>query len=258
MFTASNGMLCENGCWPWRAAILRVTAGALTGSVVAGAVDAWSDIDLFFGIADDIPLTAVLDDWTAVLDQELGALHHWDLPSGASIYRVFLLPGGLEVDVGVTPAPQFGARGPHFRLLFGTPHPLEPVPPPVARTLVGLAWHHVLHARSAIERGQTWRAAHWIGGVRDQTFALACLRLGEVAYAGRGFDRLPVTVTDPLTETLVRSLDELELRRALAAATTCLLRELEAGDPALGARLCATSTRVRCTPTPRNFPRRAP
>jgi len=37
--------------------------------------------------------------------------------------------------------------------------------------------------------------------------------------------------------TLVGSLDEQELRRALAAATGCLLGELEAWDPTLCARL---------------------
>jgi hypothetical protein len=44
-------------------------------------------------------------------------------------------------------------------------------------------------------------------------------------------------VTDPLTETLVRSLDELEMRRALAVATRCLLGELEEWDASLCARL---------------------
>jgi hypothetical protein len=44
-------------------------------------------------------------------------------------------------------------------------------------------------------------------------------------------------VTDALAETLVRSLDEPELRRALAAATGCLISELGAWDPSLCARL---------------------
>jgi len=69
------------------------------------------------------------------------------------------------------------------------------------------------------------------------TLALACLRLGEDAREGRGADRLPSTVTDPLADTLVRSLGEPELRRALAAATRGLLGELEAWDPSLCARL---------------------
>src|SRR5438132_13604371 len=79
----------------------RVTAGALTGSMSLGAEDQWSDIDITFGIADGISIEAVLDDWTETFGREFGALHYWDLPSGPSIYRVFLLSSGLEVDVSV-------------------------------------------------------------------------------------------------------------------------------------------------------------
>src|SRR5207302_5613904 len=69
------------------------------------------------------------------------------------------------------------------------------------------------------------------------TLALACLRLGENAVYGRGVDRLPTAVTDPLADALVRSLDEQELRRALAVATMSLIGELEEWDPALCSRL---------------------
>ncbi len=67
--------------------------------------------------------------------------------------------------------------------------------------------------------------------------ALACLRLVENAIYGRGVDRLPAVVTDPLMGTLVRSLDEKELRRALAVGTMCLIAELEEWDKQLSARL---------------------
>jgi hypothetical protein len=215
----------------------RVRAGALTGSMAVGAGDDWSDIDVAFGIANGITLDSVLNDWTEVLDQEFSVLHHFDLRSGPSIYRVFLLLSGLEVDVAVTPEQEFGARGPRFRALFGTPHQLPATPPPDASSLIGLSWHHVLHARVSIERHQPWRAEYWISGVRDHTLALSCLRLGEDAREGRGIDRLPAAVTDPLAGALVHSLNESELRRALAVATTCLIGELEERDPKLCARL---------------------
>src|SRR5450759_4012657 len=116
----------------------RVTAGALTGSTAFGAGDAWSDIDVAFGIAGGIMLEAVLHDWTQVLDREFSVLEHFDLRSGSSIYRVFLLSSGLEVDVAVTPGEEFGARGPHFRALFGVTHQLEATPQPGASYLIGL------------------------------------------------------------------------------------------------------------------------
>jgi hypothetical protein len=237
MFTAEQRDHVRNRVLELARADTRVTAGGLTGSTAFGAGDAWSDIDVAFGIADGIPLETVLDDWTQALDREFSVLDHFDLLSGSSIYRVFLLPSGLEVDVAVTPGKEFGARGPNFRALFGTTHQLEATPQPSARYLIGLCWHHVFHARSCIERNKPWQAEYWTSGTRDHILALACIRLGENALYGRGVDRLPVAVTDPLADALVRSLDESELRRALAVATTSLIDELAEWDATLCARL---------------------
>lgn len=164
-------------------------------------------------------------------------VNHFDLRAGKRIYRVFLLPSGLEVDVSVMPAEEFGAYGPEFRALFGTPHQLEAMPQPSASSLIGLGWLHVFHARACIERNQPWKAEYWISGVRDQVIALACLRLGENAIYGHAVDRLPAAVTDPLAGALVRSLEASELRRALAVGTMCLIVELEQWDKQLSARL---------------------
>jgi hypothetical protein len=215
----------------------RVSAGALTGSMAFEGGDSWSDIDVAFGIASGSTPQAVLDDWTAVLAREVGVLHQFDLRYGSWIYRVFLLPSGLELDVGVTPAEDFGARGPTFRALFGPTQQLEARPQPKASCLIGLCWHHVLHARAYIERHKPWQAEYWLSELRHHLLELACLRLGENALEGRGFDRLPSRVREPLAEALVRSLTEAELRRALAVATTCLLAELQAWDPLLCTRL---------------------
>jgi len=199
----------------------RVTGGAITGSTALGASDAWSDIDVAFGIAEGNRLEAVMDDWTQTLDQELGVLNHFDLhASKKRISRVFLLPGGLEVDVAVMPSSDFGAFGPEFRAVFGTASRQETAPQPEASSLIGLGWLHVFHARAAIERNKPWKAEYWISGVRDQVIALACLRLGENAIYWRGVDRLPASVTDPFAGALVRSLDTQELRRALAVGTS--------------------------------------
>jgi hypothetical protein len=215
----------------------RVVAGAITGSSALGAQDAWSDVDIAFGISDETLPEAILDEWTTSLADEYDASALFDLRAGNWIYRVFLLPSGLEVDVAVAPQQDFGARGPRFTPLFGSTHPQPSAPPPDARHLIGLACHHVLHARSCIERGKVWQGEYWISALRDHVLALACFRLGEDTDYARGVDRLPAAITAPLADTLVRSLDATELRRALAAATTCLLVELEIWDPAFCARL---------------------
>ena len=164
----------------------RITGAALTGSGADGREDRWSDIDLFFGVADQVALDAVLADWSGYLYGELGALHQFDLKVPGAVYRAFLLPSCLEVDLGFTPAKQFGPVGPRFRAVFGEAVQLSPATVPDPGHLIGLAWHHVLHARSCIERHQPWQAEYWISSIRDQTLALACLRFGQPTDYAKG------------------------------------------------------------------------
>jgi hypothetical protein len=105
-----------------------ITGAAFTGSLAPGDGDRWSDTDLVLAVRGE--LTPVLNRWTRWLYHELGALHHWDLPAGPRIIRVFLLPGWLEIDLTFAPEDQFGPRGPQWRTIFGQPQPLEPFPAP--------------------------------------------------------------------------------------------------------------------------------
>ena len=209
----------------------------MTGSAADGREDRWSDIDLFFGVADQAALDEVVADWSGYIHGELGALHHFDLKVPAATYRAFLLPSCLEVDLGFTTADRFGPAGPHFRAIFGKAAQPSPAPLPDPGHLIGLAWHHVLHARSSIERGKPWQAEYWISGIRDQTLALACLRFGEPTDYAKGADALPSGVRGELEAALVRTLSLEELWRALRVAATRLLDELYATDAGQAQRL---------------------
>ncbi len=208
-----------------------IVGAAVTGSLAAGEGDRWSDLDLAFAVDGD--LDASLEQWTRRLYDDFAALHHWDLPSGTSIYRVFLLPDWLEVDLAFTPAADFGPRGPKWRTVFGSPGQPKPTSVPDYNTLAGMAWHHALHARVSIERRKWLQAEYWISAVRDQTIALACLRLGYPVHYAKGAHLLPDELTAPLAATLVRSLDKAELFRALDAATAALAHELKRTNPSL-------------------------
>jgi len=199
----------------------RVVAGAAVGSSVAGAGDRWSDLDLTFGIEGAKP-TQVADDWGDVLVRELGAVWLFDLWAGAALYRVFLLPGCLQVDLSFAPATEWGARGPGFQLLFGSATDLPELPDQSAAELFGLAVHHAVRARFCVERGRFWQAEVWISALRDHALDLACLQRDLPVSYGRGFDALPAELLDE--STLVRSLDRDGLLRALRAAVALLVR----------------------------------
>ncbi len=218
----------------------RISGAALTGSASLGAEDRWSDIDLALGVAPEAEIAVVIADWTAMMYRDHQAVHHADVVSGATTYRVFLLASTLQVDIAFAPATEFGPIAPTFRLLFGTAAD-KPLPPlPTASALIGMGWLYALHARSSIARGRVWQAEYMISGIRDHVLALACLRHGASPYQGRGMDQLPPEATAAVAGALVRSLDARELRRALGVVIDALLAEINGADPALAARLAGT------------------
>ncbi len=205
----------------------RVVAGAVVGSLALNEGDRWSDLDLTFAVVGHVPVFDVLEDWTRILAEEFDAVHLFDLPSGASIYRVFLLPGCLQFDLSFTPASKFGAAGPKFKMLFGSFVEKPYAQPPSAHELFGYAVHHALRARFCIERGRYWQAEYWISSTRDYALSLACHRRGLPANHGRGFDDLPAEARYVFKSALVTSLEQDELLRALGSAIEGLMHEVD-------------------------------
>src|SRR4051812_15449287 len=169
----------------------RISGAAITGSAAAEREDRWSDIDLAFAVADTTELPNVLSDWTAHMYNRHLAVHHLDVASGAWLYRVFLLPGTLQVDLAFVSAAEFRALAPTFRLVFGTANESRHVQPTPAVEIIGLGWLYALHARTCIARQRLWQAEYMISGVRDHALTLACIRHGLPAVHGRGLDQLP-------------------------------------------------------------------
>ncbi len=202
----------------------RLVAGALIGASAAGGGDRWSDLDLTFGLADNVNLTDVMTDWTTRLQREFNATHLFDLPYQSTMYRVFLLQGNLQVDLSFTPRHEFGAHGPKFELLFGSSMERSQPPPPSPRHLFGLAVHHLVRARICIERGKLWQSEYWISAARDQALSLACLHRDLETSYGRGFDKLPAEVLEFFAEALVGSLDRARLLQTLGRTVDGLLR----------------------------------
>lgn len=197
----------------------RIVAGAEVGSAATGEADRWSDLDLTFAV--DGAAGDVADSLGAAVDSELGGVPLFDIWGGPALYRVFLLPGCLQVDLSFAPAAEWGARGPRFRLLFGEPGDPPAPEPSEDEDHFGVAVHHAVRARICIERGLCWQAEYLTADVRQHALALACLERGLPGY-GRGLDRLPPELLDEAA--LVRSLDRDELLRALGATLDLLRR----------------------------------
>lgn len=202
-----------------------IAGAAAVGSSASGG-DRWSDLDLTFAVAEHATVERVMNRWTRFMEDEFQAANLFDLTIPGTVYRVFLCPGALQVDLSFSRREFFGPRGPRFDLIFG-----EPVELPQTRHTAspeetfGLGVHHAVRARVCIERRLVWQAEYWIHQLRDYALTLASLRHGVEAGYGRGFDRLPEGVSAPYQDALVRSLAEAELRRALAVAVRGLLRE---------------------------------
>jgi hypothetical protein len=214
----------------------RVVAGAVVGSLAVGDGDRFSDLDLTFGIADHVPVSQVLDDWTTRLVGELGAVRLADLEHSPTTYRVFLLPGALQLDLSMTPAAAFRPAGPRFRLLFGaTAAGASAVPAaagglfistaPVPEDVFGWGVIYALHARACIERRRVWQAEHYVAAVRDHALSLACLRHGLPAAQARGYDDLPAETLARVAGSHVGALEPAALRAALATSVRALIRE---------------------------------
>jgi hypothetical protein len=227
----------------------RITGGAITGSATAGREDNYSDIDLAFGVRTPADVLAVLDDRSRWMRERCGAVDQLDLVVGAWVYRVFLLPSTLQVDIACVPQDQFGARAPTFKLVFGHATELPRPVSPNVHDLIGWAWLYGLHARSAIARGKRWQAEYMVSAVRDQVIALASVRLGLPSAHARSADALPPEVTTPLEKAIVRDLSIAELVRAMRVTIDALLDEIRIADPPLVERLENTLRELVTTAT---------
>jgi hypothetical protein len=248
MFSAEYRAQLRSELLDYAAADKRLGGVAVTGSGAVGREDRWSDIDLAFGVTDPGQLGDVLSDFTGLMYDRHAALHHHDVRAGSWIYRVFFLPGTLQVDLAFVPQTEFRPLGPTFKLILGDANPLQPFPPPAAMDVIGLAWLHALHARTCILRGNYWQAEYMISGIRDQVMALACIRHGLPSAHGRGMDLLPHSVTERLLRSLVRELTSDELWRALGVAVEAPGAEVNSADRQFGARVAADLAEVSTQP----------
>ena len=221
----------------------RVVAAAEVGSLALGGGDRWSDIDLTFAVDDAANVAEVLDDWTSKLREEHDAIQLLDLVVEPSVYRVFMLPHCLQIDLSFTAAPEFSPRSPKFRLIFGRAGEMKLPEPPAAAGFLGWAVLFARHARVCIERELWWQAEHCISSLRQYALSFACARRGLPADYGRGVDQLPLDAHRRFASSLVLAYERDALTEALKECVAALAAECAEDaetDPAIRDRLLDT------------------
>ena len=211
-----------------------ISGAAHTGSAASAQLDRWSDIDLALCVKSSYE--QVVSELTERLYQRYGAVAHFDVMRGATLFRVFLLANTLQVDVAFWRAEEFGAIGPNFQLIFGEPKPPQETPGPNAPALIGMAWLYALHVRSSLARGRLLQAEYMLGGMRNQVFELGCVRCGVTAHQGRGLDDLPTAERETAAGCIPESMESTALKVAFRRTMNALVKEIRYVDGELERR----------------------
>jgi hypothetical protein len=193
----------------------RIVSAAIIGSYARNAEDRWSDIDLTFGVDRSFSISSLLDSWTGYILNEFSGNVLFDVRRGNTIYRVFILPGSLQVDLSFSPADEFGAAGQHFKLLYGTQYKIIQPEPQSTQELFGYLIHHILRARFCMERNRLWQAEFWVSEARNYALKLACGSRGLNSDYGRGFDDLPQSILDTYKASFIKELSKTEIMKGI-------------------------------------------
>ena len=222
----------------------RIDAAVITGSIGAGRADRWSDFDVACLVAEAESAEAVAADWVSLMYEEWPVAHHYETTFGTILVRGFLLANGLVADLAFTPSGDHEVWAP-VHVAFDrtgdatraaeTSKPWSPTPDWSGEA--GFAWHDILHACVAANRGRPWQSLFYLQRVRNRTLSLASERHGHDADEFAHVDSLPSGDRDPLLPSLVVSLDRDSLLGAIEVATRAFLAELRRGDHELAGRL---------------------
>lgn len=202
----------------------RITDCAVVGSEAISQNDDWSDIDLTFGVSDDVDITVILSDWNCIMAKQFDAHVLFDLPHRQSIYRVYLLPNALQVDLSFTPTKYFGALTKKFKLIYGNVKRQEIVPIPEYKTIYGYAVLYALKTRCALERMKVWQSYYYLGKYREYIMQLKCIEVNVDSKDGRGYGDLPTSFLTDIQQSLTSKMDTDSIRDSLSKLTKVFLR----------------------------------
>lgn len=205
----------------------RITDCAIVGSESIGENDQWSDIDLTFGVDNEVEIPNILSDWNRLMSKHFGANALFDLGYKESIYRVYLLPNVLQVDLSFTPTKHFGALTKKFKLVFGKEKKRRFTALPQPKTIYGYAVLYALKTRCSLERGKPWQAHHYLEKFKDYILMLKCLSDNLIPFEGRGYDKLSNSFLKKIQSSLITSPSHQEIKKSLQILIAILISEFD-------------------------------
>ena len=163
----------------------RIEAALVTGSIGRGEADRWSDFDLAAVVADGQSAEKVAADWDAISYREWPVAHHYETAFGTTLVRGYLLENGLLADLAFIPVADLSVWAP-VTVAFDRGGSVTAKaknrqawsPSPDWRGEAGFAFHDVLHACVAANRGRGWQSLFYLQRIRTRTLALASERHG--------------------------------------------------------------------------------
>jgi hypothetical protein len=109
------------------------------------------------------------------------------------------------------------------------------IPDQQAVYLKGLdIWFYIVHAETALQRGQIWRALYELETIRHEAVKLAGLVYNLETEFYYHADQLPPDFLESLKSTLAVTTDPAEIRRAVRAAVGCFFDQARALDVRFG------------------------
>lgn len=203
---------------------------AIVGSESVGNDDKWSDVDLTFGYENDADVNQILRDWSKMMLEVFDANKLFDLSYKESLYRVFLLPNALQVDLSFTPSEHFGAITDNFKLIFGNQRKREFKSLPEINSIAGYTILFALKTRTSTEREKYWQAEYYLSKCRENIMILKCLKENLNSFDGRSFDELPPRFLQQIQNTLIDEPTKQNLENGLKSTIQILIEELSTVD----------------------------
>ena len=228
----------------------RIIGLLVVGSGAEGFEDIHSDIDLcaVTSLVDEVQ--PAFQEWGVKISEMFSLFHSLESVRAPNVYLwVFLLENFLEIDLCFLCSDDLRATRNRWKTVLDRSGKIENIqqsswdnrPKPnleeTYRYRLSSIWHYIKHAIVAVQRKQPWRAIYEIEQIRNQTVELRGLRDKLETKRFRHVDQMSENFLMRLEHTLISSLKEVDIMKALKVAVSCFFNEAQHFDTTLNLKL---------------------